>query len=76
MTVTKKVAFVELRTHNRAPRAPDDPACELREMFYHYLDQKGEAQRQERAPAPSTRTLRAALADLGFGPKGKGKGAK
>ena len=75
--VAKKVAFVELRTHQRAPADPLHPAAELREMFYEYLTAKGEVQHRDRAPAPLVRDLRTALTAMGYGNgtgKGKGKG--
>ena len=72
--VTKKVAFVELRTHQRAPSAPDHPCYELREMFHQYLVKAGGvAQELERAPAPMSRDIRTTLTEMGYG-KGKGKG--
>ena len=73
--VAKKVAFVELRTHQRAPTAPDNSSFLLREMFHEYLINKGGvAQVLERTPAPISRDLRTTLGEMGYGPKGKGRG--
>ena len=73
--VTKKVAFVELRTHQRAPTAHDHPCYELRELFHQYIIKSGGvAQELERAPAPMSRDIRTTLSDMGYGPKGKGRG--
>ena len=77
VNTTKKVAFIELRTHQRAPRDHDHPAYVLRELFHEYLVKTGEMQVGERAPAPQARDIRTALSTLGFGKgNGKGKGGK
>ena len=74
VTVTKKVAFVELRAHTRAPREPTHPATELRELMRRYLSKLGTIQHQDRAPVPMVRDIRNTLTNMGYGGKGKGKG--
>ena len=73
VTVASKVAFVELRRHERAPTDPENPATILREAFHSYLSKLGEAQILERAPAPGSRDVKTTLQSLGY-LKGKGKG--
>ena len=75
VNVAKKVAFVELRTHERATIDPDHAAVQLRELFHSYLNQIGEMQVGERAPAPMSRDIRTALTAMGYA-KGGGKGKK
>ena len=73
VNVAKKVAFVELRTHERATIDPGHAAVQLRELFHSYLTQNGEVQVGERAPAPMSRDIRTALTAMGYA-KGGGKG--
>ena len=73
VTVASKVAFVELRRHERASESPDAPEYILRETFHEYLTRLGEAQIMDRAPAPGSRDLRSTLQTMGY-LKGSGKG--
>ena len=55
--------------------APENSFYQLRELFHEYLAEKGGvAQVLERTPAPISRDLRTTLGEMGYGPKGKGKG--
>ena len=76
VTLASKVAFVELRRHERASTDPKAPETQLREYFHYYLKMHGEVQVLERAPLPAARDLRTSLQDSGYmkgGGKGRGK---
>ena len=75
--LAKKVAYVELGVHLRAPQQPDHPAVMLREAFHHFLLANGGVQQvREKAPAPATRDIRDGLTGMGFKGKGQGKGSQ